>query len=45
MRTLRFITYASIDDLIATKKQAGCPQDLLDIEQLENIKKRTKGRG
>ena len=31
---------ASIDDLIAMKQQAGLPQDLLDITQLQDIKKR-----
>jgi len=31
---------ASIDDLIVMKKQAGRPQDLLDIAQLQDIKSR-----
>ena len=33
---------ASIDDLIEMKRRAGRPQDLLDIVQLEDVKKRTR---
>jgi predicted nucleotidyltransferase len=33
---------ASIDDLIEMKQKAGRPQDLLDIAQLEDIKRRTQ---
>jgi hypothetical protein len=34
---------ASIDELIEMKRLAGRPQDLLDIVQLQDIKKRTEG--
>jgi hypothetical protein len=38
----RVFLVASIDDLISMKRHAGRPQDLLDIDQLQNIKKRTE---
>ena len=34
---------AALDDLIAMKRRAGRPQDLLDIAELERVRRRIKG--
>jgi predicted nucleotidyltransferase len=36
---------ASLDDLLALKQRAGRPQDLLDIAELQDIKKRLGSQG
>ncbi len=40
----RTFLVASIDDLIEMKQQSGRPQDLLDVAQLEDIKRRVQRR-
>jgi predicted nucleotidyltransferase len=39
------ILVASVDDMLAMKREAGRPQDLVDIEALETIKLLRKDRG
>lgn len=39
---VRTFHVASIDDLIAMKEKAGRPQDLLDVAQLQEIRKRLR---
>ena len=40
----RTFLVASLDDLIAMKRRAGRPQDLLDIAELERLRSRPAGR-